>query len=57
MLRYIPPETLKQGIFSHKSDVWAYGCTLFEIWHYPYEEPYLEVQDNHALRKAILYDG
>nr|CAD2190905.1 unnamed protein product [Meloidogyne enterolobii] len=53
-IRYVPPETLKTALFSHKSDVWGYGIALFEIWSKPHEEPYKEIQNNRQLRKRIL---
>lgn len=53
-IRYVPPETLKTALFSHKSDVWGYGIALFEIWSKPHEEPYKDIQNNRQLRKKIL---
>lgn len=48
-IRYIPPETLKQGCYSNKTDMWSYGVVLFEIWSKPYVEPYHKVQNNTEL--------
>lgn len=54
-IRYIPPETLKSGAFSNKSDMWSYGVVLFEIWTTPdYQEPYAEVQSNEDLAKGVV---
>uniref|UniRef100_A0A915D8C8 Non-specific protein-tyrosine kinase n=1 Tax=Ditylenchus dipsaci TaxID=166011 RepID=A0A915D8C8_9BILA len=37
---WCPPESLRFRQFSHKSDVWAFGVTLWEIYTYG-EEPYI----------------
>lgn len=40
-VKWLALECLKQGIFTHKSDVWAFGVTVWEILTYG-EEPYEE---------------
>jgi proto-oncogene tyrosine-protein kinase ROS len=30
-LRWLSPEVITQGLFTSKSDVWAYGVLLWEI--------------------------
>ncbi|KAG9509450.1 Sialin, partial [Fragariocoptes setiger] len=39
-IRWLAPECIKQKIFTHKSDVWAFGVTVWELLTYgrsPYE--------------------
>jgi serine/threonine protein kinase len=31
-VRWLSPEVLRQGVYSHASDVWAYGVVLWEIF-------------------------
>ena len=40
-LKWYAPETLEQLKFNHKSDVWSYGVTLFEIFSFG-DSPNLE---------------
>ncbi|XP_053389075.1 epidermal growth factor receptor-like, partial [Mercenaria mercenaria] len=40
-VRWLAPESLQSRIYSHKSDVWSYGVTLWEMFTYgkrPYEK-------------------
>ncbi|XP_045205394.2 epidermal growth factor receptor-like isoform X2 [Mercenaria mercenaria] len=40
-VRWLSPESLQSRIYSHKSDVWSYGVTLWEMFTYgtrPYEK-------------------
>ena len=40
-VRWTAPETLRHKKYSTASDVWSYGCLLYEIWslgHKPFEE-------------------
>jgi len=40
-LKWTAPEALHYKEYSTASDVWSYGCVLFELWslgHTPFEE-------------------
>lgn len=53
-VKWLPLESLTTGIFTHKSDVWSFGVTVWEILTYG-EEPYRE-DTVQGLRK-YLGDG
>ncbi|ULU10125.1 hypothetical protein L3Y34_014447 [Caenorhabditis briggsae] len=39
-IRWLAPETLEEGVFSTKTDVWAYAVTLWEIFTRCQTDPY-----------------
>ena len=57
-LKWTPPEALRYKKYSAASDVWSYGCVLYEIWsvgHKPFEDmSNVEVAFN--IFKAVLED-
>jgi len=39
-VRWMAPESIRSGIFTSKTDVWMFGCTVVELWsdgNYPYK--------------------
>ena len=49
-VKWYAPESINYGQFSHKSDVWSFGVTLWEMYTFG-EQPYgemkgAEVSDN-----------
>ena len=48
-VKWCAPEVLNYRKYSSASDVWSYGCVLYEIWslgHKPYEE-YTNIEVSH----------
>lgn len=42
-LPFMPPESLSKNLYSSKTDVWAFGVLLYEIFHG--ESPYARSHD------------
>lgn len=51
-VRWSAPEVLTDSIFSHESDIWSYGVTLWEIWSYG-ETPYRNLSNTAVMRQVI----
>ncbi|RCN50708.1 SH2 domain protein [Ancylostoma caninum] len=52
-IRWLAPETLRQGTYSNKSDVWSCGVLMFEVFTNG-EIPYKEVQALRDVRKKVM---
>lgn len=42
-LPWMPPEALSKNLYSNKTDVWAFGVLLYEIFHG--DSPYAKCHD------------
>lgn len=51
-MRWMAPESLKDGIFTTKSDVWAFGVVLWEIVTLG-EQPYQGLSNEHVLKYVM----
>lgn len=49
-VRWMAPESLKDGKFSLKSDVWAYGIVLYEMMTLA-QQPYQGLANDEVRRK------
>jgi L1 cell adhesion molecule len=49
-IKWLAPECIQKRIFTHKSDVWAFGVTLWELFTYG-KKPY---EDDNVRAKEVL---
>jgi len=52
-IRWMAAESF-YGKFSAKTDVWAFGCTMWEIFSLAKEEPYSNLSDQELVKDALL---
>jgi len=50
--KWCSPEIINDGFFSHKSDVWAYGITLWELFSFG-DLPYSGMTNQEATEKVL----
>lgn len=50
-IKWLSPETLKEGEFSQKTDVWSFGILVWEIWNGC--EPFANISTKEVVRRAI----
>jgi serine/threonine protein kinase len=53
-LRWLSPEVISQGLFTSKSDVWAFGVLLWEIITLG-EQPYSKKQNTEVFFNFYLF--
>ena len=55
-IRWMPTESF-YGQFSEKTDVWAYGVTMWEVFSLCKQQPYNELNDQEVIQNAIKGTG
>eukprot|EP00041_Stephanoeca_diplocostata_P033247 m.1094171 g.1094171 ORF g.1094171 m.1094171 type:complete len:1217 (-) comp24301_c0_seq1:4-3654(-) len=51
-LRWCAPETVRSGVYTHASDVWAYGILLYEVYTWA-KRPYQGLMDASELLRFL----
>ncbi|KAI1712633.1 protein tyrosine kinase domain-containing protein [Ditylenchus destructor] len=51
-VRWLPPECLSSGKFTHQSDMWSFGVTLFEVFTYG-DVPFGNLSNNEVLTAVV----
>ncbi|GMT01079.1 hypothetical protein PENTCL1PPCAC_23253, partial [Pristionchus entomophagus] len=52
-VKWLSPETLSKGKFSHKTDVWSYGMLLWEIYMRCKEDPFPKKNNAEAMELIL----
>jgi serine/threonine protein kinase len=55
-IRYLAPEALRKGRYSEKSDVWAFGVTVWEVLSGG-DIPFFDITDDDAVVRHVVEGG
>uniref|UniRef100_A0A7E4WDQ8 Tyrosine-protein kinase n=1 Tax=Panagrellus redivivus TaxID=6233 RepID=A0A7E4WDQ8_PANRE len=54
-IKWLAPETMQRRIYSHKTDIWSFGITMWEI--YANGDPPYQGQTNMQVRAKVVVQG
>jgi serine/threonine protein kinase len=54
-IKWMAPESIRQMMFSFKSDIWAFGATLLEIWT-DGNDPYPKMSTKEVLLRILTQE-
>ncbi|XP_052250383.1 hepatocyte growth factor receptor-like [Dreissena polymorpha] len=55
-VRWMAPESLKQGFFDAKSDIWSFGVLMWEVFTDCEYLPFYEIEKDNDVKKKVCFE-